>query len=134
MGTCKNTPKQVRQASTQTHSVSAFIMTENYEAMQRQRMEKDLHELQSLIAKHFEQRTKDDEELEMLKKRIQKRKEERQEQMKIRQQREKERLQKEKEDRARKEREEELRKEEGEQRKKQAIQSMSQNYGGYLAR
>merc|ERR1712066_1180974 len=109
-------------------------MTENYEAMQRQRMEKDLQELQTLISRHFEQRKVDDSELENLESRIRKRKEERQEQIRVRQQREKERQQKEKEERARKEEEEKARQKVEEERKKQAIQAMSQNYGGYLAR
>ena len=60
-------------------------MTENYEAMQRQRMEKDLQELQTLISRHFEQRKVDDSELENLESRIRKRKEERQEQIRVRQ-------------------------------------------------
>merc|ERR1712198_114972 len=105
---------------------------DNFDAMAKQRMEKDLHELQSLINKHFEQRSKDDAELEELKVRIQTRKEERAEQMRIRQQREKERLAREKEERAQKEAEEEKRKKEEEERKKQAIANM--NYGGGAAR
>ena len=52
-------------------------MTTNFDALAKQRMEKDLQELQTLIAKHFEQRSKDDSELAELQKRIQKRKEER---------------------------------------------------------
>merc|ERR1712203_816325 len=75
----------------------------------RVRMEKDLQELKTPIATHFEQRKRDDEELENLKERIEKRKAERAEQMKIRQEREKE-------------------------RQEAAIQNMSANYGGYLAR
>merc|ERR1712048_1157399 len=68
----------------------------NFDAMQKQRMEKDLHELQTLIAKHFECRKKDDAELTELEDRIAKRKEERAEQMRIRQEREKQRNDKEK--------------------------------------
>ena len=45
-----------------------------WDSMQKQRMEKDLVELQSLIQRHFEQRTKDDAELGELKERIEKRK------------------------------------------------------------
>lgn len=103
-------------------------MTENYEAMQRQRMEKDLQELQTLISRHFEQRKVDDVELESLENRIRKRKEERQEQIRVRQTREKERQQKEKEERVRREEEEKERAKIDEERKKQAIQAMSQNY------
>ena len=106
----------------------------NFDVMAKQRMEKDLHELQSLIAKHFEQRKKDDVDLEELKARIEQRKHERAEQMKIRQQREKERLQREKEERAMREAEEEKRKLADEEKKKAAIANMSQHYGGYLAR
>merc|ERR1712157_310670 len=63
-----------------------------------QRMEKDLQELQLLINKHFETRQKDDAELQELEGRIEKRKEERAEQMRVRQEREQERLQREKEE------------------------------------
>ena len=45
-----------------------------WDAMQKQRMEKDLTELQSLIQKHFEQRTVDDASLSELTDRIEKRK------------------------------------------------------------
>ena len=55
-------------------------------------MEKDLDELKALIAAHFERRRKDEEELEELRCRIQARKQERAEQIRIRQEREKERL------------------------------------------
>merc|ERR1712035_270265 len=92
------------------------------------------NEIQSLIQKHFEQRTKDDSDLEELKERIEKRKEQRAEQIRIRQEREKERLQKEKEERAAREAEEERKRLEEDERKKSAMASMSQHYGGYLAR
>ena len=55
-------------------------------------MEKDMTELQGLINAHFEQRKKDEEELEELRIRIEARKEERAKQIRIRQEREKERL------------------------------------------
>merc|ERR1712066_1154908 len=97
----------------------------NFDEIHRNRMEKDLQELKSLIATHFEQRKKDDEELDQLKERIEKRKAERAEQMKIRQERERERIAREKEERKRVEEEE---------RKKQAIANMSQHYGGYANR
>merc|ERR1711890_5718 len=54
----------------------------------------DLQELQALIASHFEQRKKDDGELEELRVRIEKRKSERAEQMRIRQERGKKRKKK----------------------------------------
>ena len=64
-------------------------MAENgFEAMQRQRMEKDLLELQTLIGKHFEKRKDDDDDLSKLEARITKRREEREKQMKIRKERE----------------------------------------------
>merc|ERR1712066_1119434 len=100
------------------------------DAMQKQRMEKDLQELQTLIAKHFECRKKDDAELSELEDRIAKRKEERAEQMRIRQEREKQRMQREKEERQRKEEEEAKRKQEEEDRKKAAITAMNSGSGG----
>ena len=110
-------------------------MAENgFEAMQRQRMEKDLLELQTLIGKHFEKRKDDDDDLSKLEARITKRREEREKQMKIRKEREQTRLQREKEDRARREEEEQKRVLEDEERKKKAIQNMGASYGGYLAR
>merc|ERR1719317_1492102 len=71
----------------------------------RKRREKDLIELQALIANHFEERKKDEEELQKLHDRIESRKAARIEQAKIRQ-----------------------------RRRKAAIANMSLHYGGYLAR
>ena len=106
----------------------------DFDQIHRTRMEKDLQELQVLIASHFEQRKRDDEELDNLKVRIEKRKQHREEQMKIRQEREKARIKKEKEERKQREEEEAKRLLEEEERKKKAIQSMSMHHGGYLAR
>jgi len=106
----------------------------DFDALHKSRMEKDLQELQGLIASHFVQRKKDDEELDELRVRIEKRKTERAEQMRVRQEREKERLNREKEERKRKEEEEERKKVEEEERKKAAIANMSAHYGGYLGR
>jgi len=106
----------------------------DFDQIHRTRMEKDLQELQVLIASHFEQRKKDDEELDGLKERIEQRKQEREKQMKIRQEREKERIQREKEERKAKEEEEQRRKVEEEEKKKKAIANMSLHYGGYAAR
>ena len=106
----------------------------DFDQIHRVRMEKDLQELKTLIATHFEQRKRDDEELENLKVRIDKRKAERAEQMKIRQEREKERIIKEKEERRLKEEEEARKLVEEEEKKKAAIANMSSHYGGYLAR
>merc|ERR1739838_104402 len=91
----------------------------------RKRREKDLVELQSLIAKHFEQRQKDEDELMLLQDRIEQRKAARVEQTQIRQAKEKKRMEQEREER---------KKEEEEARKKAAIANMSLHYGGYLAR
>merc|ERR1711879_1011247 len=88
----------------------------------------------TLIASHFEQRKKDDAELDELHQKIEKRKQERAEQMRIRKEKEKERLAQEKEERRQKEEEEERKKKEEEERKKAAIANMSMHYGGYLAR
>jgi len=105
-------------------------MASNFDAMQKQRMEKDLHELQTLIAKHFECRKKDDAELSELEDRIAKRKEERAEQMRIRQEREKQRMQREKEERQKREEDEAQRKKEEEEKKKAAISAMNTGHGG----
>jgi len=105
-------------------------MASNFDAMQKQRMEKDLHELQTLIAKHFECRKKDDAELSELEDRITKRKEERAEQMRVRQEREKKRMQMEKEERQRREEDETRRKIEDEEKKKAAIAAMNTGSGG----
>merc|ERR1711879_593823 len=95
----------------------------DFDALQKSRMEKDLQELQGLIAQHFEKRKKDDEELKGLEDRIEKRKEERAEQMRVRQEREKE-------ERRIKEEEEERKKKEDEERRKIAMQSMNTNNPG----
>lgn len=62
----------------------------------RKRLEKDLFELERLIKDHFQQRKMDEEELQSLQDRIEKRKTLREEQIKIRSEREKERLEQEK--------------------------------------
>ena len=106
----------------------------DFDQIHRTRMEKDLQELQSLIASHFEQRKKDDAELDELKVRITARKAERQEQIEIRKKREKERVQREKEERLKKEEEEEKRRQEEEEKKLKAIANMATQYGGYMNR
>merc|ERR1711934_828738 len=63
----------------------------DFDALQKNRMEKDLQELQGLIAQHFEKRKKDDVELKDLEDRIEKRKAERAEQMRIRKKEDEER-------------------------------------------
>merc|ERR1712071_740991 len=93
----------------------------------KQRMEKDLTELQALIARHFELRKKDDVELEDLQTRIEERKAKREEQMRVRQDREKA-------ERVDRELQEENKKIQEEDRKKQALANMSSHNQGYLAR
>merc|ERR1712071_657453 len=95
----------------------------DFDALQKQRMEKDLQELQLLINKHFEIRKNDDAELQELEGRIEKRKEERA----------KVRLEREKEEKIRREIDEEQKKLEEEDRKKQAIAAMS-GAGGNMNR
>uniref|UniRef100_A0A8C5A4Q4 Troponin T type 2b (cardiac) n=1 Tax=Gadus morhua TaxID=8049 RepID=A0A8C5A4Q4_GADMO len=63
----------------------------DFDDIHRKRMEKDLNELQTLIGAHFEGRKKEEEELQGLTDRIDKRRSERAEQMKVRAEREKER-------------------------------------------
>lgn len=93
--------------------------------MQKLRLEKDLQELQALIAKHFKQRKADDVELKELATKIEVRKEERAKAMEKRQKRDQERLMKEKEERLRREEEEMLKKKEEEERKREALQQMA---------
>jgi len=102
----------------------------DFDALQKQRMEKDLSELQALIATHFEKRKKDDEELKSLEDRIETRKAERAEQIRVRQERELKRAEMEKEERKAKEEEEERKKAEEEQRRKAAMQSMAGGSAG----
>ena len=102
--------------------------------MHKNRMERDLLELQALIITHFEVRKKEDDELAELKKKIQERKTEREKQIQIRKDREKERIQREREERLRKDEIEAKIKAEEDEKKKKIIQNMSANYGGYLER
>ena len=98
---------------------------EQFAAMQKLRLEKDLQELQALIDKHFKQRKADDEELKELATKIEIRKEQRAKAMEERQKRDQERLQREKEEKLRREEEEKAKKEEEEQRKKEALASLN---------
>jgi len=93
--------------------------------MQKLRLEKDLQELQALIAKHFKQRKADDVELKELATKMEVRKEERAKAIEKRQKRDQERLMKEKEERMRREEEEKLKKQEEEERKREALQQMA---------
>jgi len=97
----------------------------------KKRLEKDLQELKRMIAQHFEQRKKDEEELTELKGRIEKRKEMREEQLRVRAEREKARQEAERIERERKAAEEAARKEAEELKKKEAMQALSASFGGY---
>ncbi|KAM9408419.1 troponin T, cardiac muscle isoforms-like [Pholidichthys leucotaenia] len=92
-------------------------------------MEKDLTELQTLIEAHFEKRKKEEEELINLTDRIEKRRSERAEQMKIRAERERERQNRLAEEKARKEEEEAKKKAEGDARKKMILSNLT--FSGY---
>ncbi|CAL8336321.1 unnamed protein product [Lota lota] len=92
-------------------------------------MEKDLNELQTLIGAHFEGRKKEEEELLGLTDRIEKRRSERAEQMKVRAEREKERQNKMAEEKARKEDEEAKKKADDDAKMKKILGSL--NFSGY---
>ncbi|XP_074534734.1 troponin T, cardiac muscle isoforms-like [Halichoeres trimaculatus] len=101
----------------------------DFDDIHRKRMEKDLTELQTLIEAHFEKRKKEEEELLSLTDRIEKRRSERAEQMKIRAERERERQNRVAEERARKEDEEAKKKAEDDARKKMILSNLS--FTGY---
>ncbi|XP_075881074.1 troponin T, cardiac muscle isoforms [Nelusetta ayraudi] len=92
-------------------------------------MEKDLTELQTLIEAHFEKRKKEEEELLSLTDRIDKRRSERAEQMKIRAERERERQKIAAEEKARKEDVEAKKKADDDARKKMILSNLS--FTGY---
>ncbi|XP_070814381.1 troponin T, cardiac muscle isoforms [Chaetodon trifascialis] len=92
-------------------------------------MEKDLTELQTLIEAHFEKRKKEEEELLSLTDRIEKRRSERAEQMKIRAERERERQARVAEEKARKEDEEAKKKADEDARKKMILSNLT--FTGY---
>merc|ERR1711937_694199 len=106
----------------------------NLDDFARMRLEKDLKELKRLIESHFEVRKKDEEELEALKDRIEKRKAVREQQIAERAIREKKRQEEEKAERERKEAEEERKKKEEEEKKKNALAAMSMGFGGAAQR
>uniref|UniRef100_A0A665T1T6 Troponin T type 2b (cardiac) n=1 Tax=Echeneis naucrates TaxID=173247 RepID=A0A665T1T6_ECHNA len=101
----------------------------DFDDIHRKRMEKDLTELQTLIEAHFEKRKKEEEELTDLTDRIEKRRSERAEQMKIRAERERERQNRLAEEKARKEEEEAKKKAEDDARKKMILSNLS--FTGY---
>ncbi|XP_023209215.1 troponin T, cardiac muscle isoforms-like isoform X2 [Xiphophorus maculatus] len=101
----------------------------DFDDIHRKRMEKDLTELHTLIEAHFEKRKKEEEELIVLTDRIEKRRSERAEQMKIRAERERERQAKLAEEKARKEEEEAKKKADDDARKKMILSNLS--FTGY---
>ncbi|KAG5274934.1 hypothetical protein AALO_G00141790 [Alosa alosa] len=102
----------------------------DFDDIHRKRMEKDLTELQSLIEAHFENRKKEEEELIGLTDRIEKRRAERAEQLRIRAEKEKERQNKLNEEKARKEEEEAKKKADDDAKKKRVLTSL--HVTGYM--
>merc|ERR1712142_1309261 len=90
----------------------------DFNDINKERHQKDLIQLQRLIDAHFEQRKKDEEELEQLRLRIEERKAKRAVEMQERAEKEKEKVAREREER----------------KQKEAIANMSLHYGGYLRR
>ncbi|XP_073324923.1 troponin T, cardiac muscle-like [Pagrus major] len=101
----------------------------DFDDIHRKRMEKDLLELHTLIEAHFEKRKKEEEELISLTQRIEKRRSERAEQVKIRAEKERERLLKAAEEKARREDEEAKKKADDDARKKMILSNLS--FTGY---
>uniref|UniRef100_A0A3B3DIE2 Troponin T2e, cardiac n=1 Tax=Oryzias melastigma TaxID=30732 RepID=A0A3B3DIE2_ORYME len=106
----------------------------DFDDIHRKRQEKDFSELQSLIEAHFIQRKKDEEELIALVNRIEKRRAERAEQLRIRTEQEKERQARLAEEKERKEQEEARKKQDEEAKKKKALTNRTQQYGGVQQR
>ncbi|KAM3865026.1 troponin T, cardiac muscle isoforms-like [Diretmus argenteus] len=102
----------------------------DFDDIHRKRQEKDLSELQSLIEAHFIQRKKEEEELIALVNRIEKRRAERADQVRIRTEREKERQARLAEEKERKEQEEHRKKQDEDAKKKKALTNMTHQYGG----
>ncbi|XP_068598882.1 troponin T, cardiac muscle isoforms-like isoform X4 [Brachionichthys hirsutus] len=101
----------------------------DFDDIHRKRMEKDMTELQTLIDSHFDMRKKEEEELLCLTDRIEKRRSERAEQMKIRAERERERQNRAAEEKARKEDEEAKKKADEDARKKMILSNLT--FTGY---
>ncbi|XP_069489737.1 troponin T, cardiac muscle, partial [Ambystoma mexicanum] len=104
----------------------------DFDDIHRKRMEKDLNELQTLIEAHFVNRKKEEEELIELTDRIEKRRSERAEQLRIRTTKEKERQARMAEEKARKEDEENRKRAEDDAKKMKAFSNISMHFGGYL--
>ncbi|XP_041748626.1 troponin T, cardiac muscle isoforms [Coregonus clupeaformis] len=101
----------------------------DFDDIHRKRMEKDLTELQTLIEAHFESRKKEEEELINLTDRIDKRRSERAEQVRIRTEKEKERQNRINEEKARKEEEEFKKKADDDAKKKKVLTNLQ--FSGY---
>ncbi|XP_066519422.1 troponin T, cardiac muscle isoforms isoform X2 [Hoplias malabaricus] len=104
----------------------------DFDDIHRKRVEKDFTELQSLIEAHFENRKKEEEELIALTSRIEKRRSERAEQMRIRTEKERERQNKLAEEKARKEEEEAKKKADDDAKKKKVLNTLQ--FTGYMQR
>ncbi|KYO33046.1 protein phosphatase 1 regulatory subunit 12C isoform D [Alligator mississippiensis] len=105
----------------------------DFDDIHRKRMEKDLLELQGLIDAHFEQRKKEEEELIALMERIDRRRSERNEQVRTRTEKERERQARLAEEKMRKEEEEAKKRAEDDAKKKKVLSNMT-HFGGYLAK
>ncbi|XP_073177401.1 troponin T, slow skeletal muscle [Lepidochelys kempii] len=105
----------------------------DFDDIHRKRMEKDLLELQTLIDVHFEQRKKEEEELIGLMERIERRRAERNEQVRVRTEKERERQAKLAEEKLRKEEEEAKKRAEDDAKKKKVLSNMP-HFGGYLVK
>uniref|UniRef100_K7FAT8 Troponin T, slow skeletal muscle n=1 Tax=Pelodiscus sinensis TaxID=13735 RepID=K7FAT8_PELSI len=105
----------------------------DFDDIHRKRMEKDLLELQTLIDVHFDQRKKEEEELIGLMERIERRRAERNEQVRFRTEKERERQAKLAEEKLRKEEEEAKKRAEDDAKKKKVLSTMP-HFGGYLVK
>ncbi|XP_074875242.1 troponin T, slow skeletal muscle-like isoform X3 [Buteo buteo] len=105
----------------------------DFDDIHRKRMEKDLLELQTLIDAHFEQRRREEHELVALMERIERRRAERNEQLRSRTEKERERQARLAEEKLRKEEEEAKKRAEDDAKKKKVLSNMP-HFGGYLAK
>ncbi|NP_001121283.1 troponin T3, fast skeletal type L homeolog [Xenopus laevis] len=106
----------------------------DFDDIQKKRQNKDLVELQSLIDTHFEARKKEEEDIIALKERIEKRRAERAEQLRVRAEKEKERQNRLAEEKVRREEQDAMRRAEDDMKKKKALSSMGASYSSYLAK
>lgn len=134
----KKRSKKLKIGTSQNFGSTNFLAENELELEQdehhRQKMARDLAELQQMITTHFVQRQKDDEELAELEVRIEKRQIERARQVKLRQDREKERVQRENEAKIKKEQEILKKKKEEEEARIKIINNISMNKMDYLGR